>query len=151
VAKAGPMTIAPPLVGAGWWTLNGCCTPFTAIQPAENPHRDARVAGGTRISSPEIFAIDFVRVKGTRWFEDDGTTNQQYPYFGADILSVAAGEVVATHDGMEESIPGQLPTNLQKPQDYGGNFVLVRIARHVYAYYAHLQTGSVAVSVGDHV
>src|SRR5262249_42117658 len=59
VAKAGAMTIAPPLVGAGWWTLNGCCTPFTAIQPAENPHRDARIAGGTHIGSPEIFAIDF--------------------------------------------------------------------------------------------
>lgn len=149
VAAAPAMTVLPPLVGAGWLTANGCCTPFSALLP-DNPHRDARLAASTRIGTPEIFAIDFERVRGASLFAGNGSTNQKWFGFGAAVHSVAAGEVVATHDGMEENIPLQLPT-LHTPQDYGGNFVIVRIAPHVYAFYAHLMTGSVAVSVGDHV
>jgi len=151
VAAAPAMTVLPPLVGAGWGTLNGCCTPFTALPNFSNLHRDTRIAASTRIGSPEIFAIDFLRVTGGRLFTGNGTTNQQWFGFGATVYSVAAGEVVATHDGMAENIPLELPTTVHTPQDYAGNFVIVRIAPHVYAFYAHLKTGSVAVSVGQHV
>ena len=150
VAAAPAMTVLPPLVGAGWVTLNGCCTPFTALPTLSNVHRDARLAASTRIGSPEIFAIDFLRVTGGRLFKGNGTTNQQWFGFGATVYSVAAGEVVATHDGMQEDIPFEFPT-LHTPQEFGGNFVIVRIAPDVYASYFHLMTGSVAVSVGDHV
>src|SRR5215470_13428149 len=151
VAAAPAMTVLPPLVGAGWVTLNGCCTPFTALPTLSNVHRDARLAASTRIGSPEIFAIDFLRVTGGRLFKGNGTTNQQWFGFGATVYSVAAGEVVFTHDGMQEDIPFELPTTVHTPQEFGGNFVIVRIAPHVYAFYAHLKTGSVAVSVGQHV
>ena len=151
VAAAPAMTVLPPLVGAGWVTLNGCCTPFTALPHFSNLHRDTRIAASTRIGSPEIFAIDFLRVTGGRLFKGNGTTNQQWFGFGATVYSVAAGEVVFTHDGMQEDIPFELPTTVHTPQEFGGNFVIVRIAPHVYAFYAHLKTGSVAVSVGQHV
>ena len=38
-----------------------------------------------------------------------------------------------------------------KPEDYGGNYVLIRISPDVYAFYAHLQPGSIGVKVGDRV
>jgi hypothetical protein len=143
VSRFRALTIQPPLRGPGWAAINGCCTP--------NAHRNARVAAGTRIGTPETFAIDFVRVNDNRFYQGDGKTDAQYPYFGAPVYAVAAGTVVAIHDGMDESIPFQPPTTLHKPEDFGGNYVLIRQAAGVYAFYAHLQKGSVGVAVGQKV
>ncbi len=135
--------IEPPLRGAGWTGINACRTP--------NTHRNVRVATGTRIGTAETFAIDSVRVDGNRFYQGNGSTNAQYPYFGAPVYAVAAGTVVALHDGMDESIPFQPATTLHKPEDFGGNYVLIRQAKGVYAFYAHMQKGSVAVVVGQQV
>jgi hypothetical protein len=89
------ITIEPPLRGAGWTGINACCVP--------NAHRNVRVASGTRIGTAETFAVDYVRVDHNRFYQGDGGTNAQYPYFGAPIYAVAAGTVVALHDGMDES------------------------------------------------
>jgi len=136
------ITILPPLEGAGWTSINGCCTP--------NTHRNVRVAAGTRIGTAETFAIDYVRVDGNRFYQGDGKTFAQYPFFGAPVHAVAAGVVVALHDGMDDTIPFQQP-DLRKPEDFGGNYVLIRLADGVYAWYAHLQKGTVAVKMGEHV
>jgi murein DD-endopeptidase MepM/ murein hydrolase activator NlpD len=37
----------------------------------------------------------------------------------------------------------------QTKKDYGGNHVILKIAPNVFALYAHLHTGSIAVNVGD--
>ncbi len=137
------IAIRSPLAGPGWGALNGCCVP--------NIHRSVRIAAGTRLATPETFAIDWIRIDNGRFFEGDGKTNEQYPYFGDDVLSVADGDVVALHDGMPESIPFEPPTTVHKPEDYGGNYVLVRIADGTYALYAHLQPGSISVKVGDRI
>ena len=143
VSPLRAITIQPPLRGAGWAAFNGCCTP--------NAHRNVRVAAGTRIGTAETFAIDFLRVDVNRFYEGNGKSNAQYPYFGAPVHAVAAGNVVARHDGMEESTPFQPATTLHKPEDFGGNYVLIRQAEGVYAFYAHLQKSSVAVAVGQRV
>jgi murein DD-endopeptidase MepM/ murein hydrolase activator NlpD len=52
---------------------------------------------------------------------------------------------------MEESVPFQPATTLHKPEDFGGNYALIRQTEGVYAFYAHLQKGSVAVAVGQRV
>jgi hypothetical protein len=134
------IAIAPPLSGPGWASLNGCCVP--------NIHRNVRIAAGTRIATPETFAIDWIQVRGDKFFEGEGAANAQYPYFGAEVKAVADGEVIALHDGMEESEPMEegkpfmRPQTVLKPEDYGGNYVLVRIKPDVYAFYAHLQPGT---------
>ena len=137
------IAIRSPLSGPGWGALNGCCVP--------NIHRNVRLAAGTRMATPEAFAIDWIRIDGGKFFTGDGKANEQYPYFGAAVTAVGDGEVVALHDGMPESIPFQPPTTVHAPADYGGNYVLQRIAPDVYAFYAHLQPGSLAVKVGDRV
>jgi hypothetical protein len=148
VDTQGAIAIAPPLSGPGWAALNGCCVP--------NVHRNVRIAAGTRIATPETFAIDWIQVQDNKFFEGDGKANGQYPYFGAEVKAVADGEVIALSDSMEESEPLEegkpfiRPQTVLKPQDYGGNYVLLRIKPDVYAFYAHLQPG-LTVKVGDQV
>lgn len=140
-----PPVIAPPLHGAGWADLNGCCDLTSA-------HRSVRlVADGTRWVKPETFAIDWVQVQGTRLFTGSGTRNEQYFSFGAPVTAVADGTVVAVQDGAPEGTPNQPPTSVKLPSDYGGNGVVEQIAPGVWAMYEHLQPGSIAVRVGEKV
>src|SRR5262245_49982837 len=143
VSRSEPVTLVAPLSGPGWAAMNGCCVP--------NVHRDVRIAAGTRIATPETFAIDWIQLKGDRFFEGDGKQNKQFPYFGAEVRAVADGEIVVLRDGMAESVPFQPPTTVHAPDDYGGNFVMLRIRPDVYALYAHLQPGKMKVRLGDKV
>ena len=64
---------------------------------------------------------------------------------------MADGEVVALRDGMPESQPFMPPKTVHAPNDYGGNYVIIRIRPDVYALYAHLQAGKIAVKIGEKV
>jgi hypothetical protein len=144
VAHAPPLIIKPPLKGKGWFAVNGCCGP--------NVHRDTRIAiDGSHIATSETFAIDWTRVENGRMFEGDGAANEQHYAFGADLLAVAEGTVVSARDGMPEEAPFKPVVSVKAPEDYGGNHVILEIAPQVFAVYAHMQTGSVAVKVGDRV
>jgi hypothetical protein len=136
--------IAPPLSGEGWWNGNGCCL--------TTGHRSHRLAvDGQRFVTPETFTIDFEQVRGTRVFKGDGTRNEQYFGFGAKVSSVADGKVVFVRDGLPEQAPGAAPLDPEGPLDFGGNQVVVRMGRGVYAQYYHLQTGSISVRKGERV
>src|SRR3712207_6331441 len=78
VPRRPASVIAPPLSGEGWFNGNGCCEP--------TPHRSFRTAAdGLRFTTPETFAIDWVQVRDDRLFEGDGTQNEQYFAFGAEV------------------------------------------------------------------
>jgi hypothetical protein len=135
--------IAAPLAGNGWLASSACCRP--------NVHRDLRVAiDGRRIATAETFAVDWSRVRGDRIFDGDGSRNEQHYAYGADVLAVADGTVVSIEDGKPDATPNRtmVPETIS---DYGGNHVILRIAPEVFALYAHLQPGSLAVKVGDRV
>jgi Peptidase family M23 len=137
------IVIRPPVKGDGWLAGAACCKP--------NVHRDERIAiDGVRIATAETFAVDLVRVRQDRIFDGDGKTVEQYYGFGEDVLAVADGTVVSVHDGMSDQTPFVLMTP-KSTSDYGGNNVMVEIAPHVFAWYAHLRQGSVGVKVGDAV
>jgi hypothetical protein len=137
------IVIRPPLTGNGWLATTACCKP--------NVHRDERIAiDGIRIETGETFAVDWAKVKNDRLFDGDGKRVEQYYGFGEDVLAVADGTVVSIHDGM----PDQTPFVLMVPKsksDYGGNNVVLEIARNVFAWYAHLHQGSLTVKIGDAV
>ena len=144
VPRRPATVIAPPLSGEGWWNGNGCCL--------TTGHRSHRLAvDGLRFVTPETFAIDFEQVRGTRTFEGDGTRNEQYFGFGAKVSSVANGKVVFVRDGLPEQTPGADLLNVERPLDFGGNQVVVRMDRGVYAQYYHLQPGSIEVQKGERV
>jgi murein DD-endopeptidase MepM/ murein hydrolase activator NlpD len=63
---------------------------------------------------------------------------------------VARGVVVRTQDGFVDNVPvGSLPPITL--DNIGGNYIVVDIGRGHFAYYAHLQPGSLRVHVGDRV
>lgn len=137
--------IAPPVRGDGWLANNGCCA-------AESIHRAIRVpVDGARIGKQETFAIDFARLRDGEPFVGDGTRPEDWYGFGAEVLAVADGTVVAVTDGYPEQVSPPAITGMTKPADFGGNTVVLEIAPGVYAGYAHLQPGSITVAVGQQV
>jgi Peptidase family M23 len=137
------IVIRSPLAGVGWLVTSGCCKP--------NVHRDERIAiNGARIETAETFAVDWGKVRGDRLFDGEGKTVEQFYGFGEDVLAVADGTVVSMHDGMSDATPFVVMTP-QSTSDYGGNNLMLEIAPHVFAWYAHLRQGSLKVKVGDAV
>ncbi len=145
VSTEQPAVISPPLDGPRWLDANGCCD-MTAHRMAMNPLDGSLWAA-------ERFAIDYVQLSpnGTL-FSGNRAAPESYPYFGAAIHAVADGPVVAVLDGLPEQVAGKSPTGLPLDQ-YGGNHVVQDISgggtEKRYAFYAHLQTGSVKVKPGD--
>jgi hypothetical protein len=143
VGRRPLLVIAPPIHGPGWLNANSCCDALSI-------HRAGRNAvDGDHFVTPETFAIDWVQIRDDRAFSGDGQRVQQWFGYGADITAVAAGTVVFVHDGVPDQPPFTLPPSLAEPLDAGGNQVIIQIAPDVWAFYAHLQPGSVAVEVGD--
>jgi N-acyl-D-amino-acid deacylase len=137
--------IGPPLSGDSWLAANG---------PSNTSgHRRSLLAldGAARI--PQRFAIDWLQLM------PDGSThtgdpkdNKNYYAYGEEAIAVADGIVSAIKDGIPENVPG--PTSRAVPitlETVGGNHVIVNLGDGVYAFYAHLQPGSIKVKVGDKV
>jgi hypothetical protein len=144
VGQRAPVVVAPPLRGGRWLVGNGCCALVTAHRGATLP-----INGSTYVA--ERFAIDFVRLDADgRLFTGDKATLTSYPFFGAEIHAVADGTVVATENGMPEQVPGSLPAGATI-HDAAGNHVVVDIGDGRFAFYAHLQPGSVRVKPGERV
>ena len=142
--RRAPVVIAPPLRGSGWLNLNGCCSEPTA------PHRNVVLSQNGTYVTPEIFAIDWIRLVDGRPYTGDGKQNSDWPGYGAPLYAVADGTVVSTVDNLPD-IPPRAAPNLKGPQDYGGNSVSIKIGPARYAVYAHLQPGSVRVRRGQGV
>ncbi len=138
-----PISIAPPLNGPNWLDGDSCCD-MSAHRTALNP-----IDG--EIWAAERFAIDYVQLgPDGRLFTGAETQLDSYPYVGSDVVAVGEGPVVSVVDGLPEQVPGTAPTDLPL-EEYGGNHVVQDLGGGNYAFYAHLQTGSVQVQPGDHL
>ncbi|MGU3498211.1 M23 family metallopeptidase [Mycobacterium sp. C31M] len=141
VSDREPVVIAPPLRGPNWWNGDGCCG-MSAHRMAINPI-DGELWGAER------FAIDYVQLQGdNRLFNGAVDDVNSYRYYGADVVAVADGPVVAILDGLPEQVPGKSPTGLALAE-YGGNHVVQDIGGGNYAFYAHLQGGTIEAKPGD--
>jgi len=143
VGRSRAIEIGRPLRGPRWVTGNGCCNPI-------NAHRGATLSIDGTLRVPERFAIDWVQLAPSgRLFEGPINQLSSYAYFGDPIYSVAKGRVVGVQDGLPEQTPGSLPGGTV--QTAGGNYIVVKLAPKRFAFYAHLQPGSLRVEVGDRV
>ena len=144
VAK-GPIVISPPLRGSEWLAGNG---------PSNTSgHRRAMIPTGGGVHIAQRFAIDFVQLNPEgRTFSGDQKDNKNYRCYGAEALAVADGVIVATKDGIPENVPGAtsraVPITLET---VGGNHVIIDLGNGRFAFYAHLQPGSLRVKNGDKV
>jgi murein DD-endopeptidase len=144
VAEA-PVLISPPLRGAEWLSANG---------PSNTSgHRRALIPTAGRARIAQRFAIDFVQLREDgRTFTGDQKDNRNYRCYGAEVLAVADGKVVGTKDGIPENVPG--PASRAVPitlETVGGNYVILDLGHGRFAFYAHLQPGSLRVKPGETV
>ncbi len=142
VSREQAVEVQPPLRGSGWVVGNGCCSP-------PNAHRGATLSIDGTVHVPERFAIDFVQLDSQRrLFVGPIDQNESYPYFGDPIYSATSGKVVTVVDQYQEQIPGSLPEG-QTVQTAGGNHVVVDMGDDLFAFYAHMQPGSIKVKEGQ--
>jgi Peptidase family M23 len=139
-----PVVIAPPLRGPSWWDGNGCCA-------SRSPHRGAVLAVNGAFYAPERYAIDFVQLdQQGRLFNGPKDQLSSYAFFGQPIYAVADGVVVNRMDGLPEQVPGKNPTDITAAMA-GGNFIVQDIGGGAFAFYAHLQPGSLRFELGQKI
>ncbi len=139
------LVIGAPLSGDHWVAANG---------PSNTSgHRRALIPIDGHAAIAQRFAIDWVQVgKDGQTYRGDPKDNKNYYAFGHDALAVADGVVAAVLDGIPNNVPGidsrAQPITLA---NVGGNYVQLDVGGGMYAFYAHLQPGSLRVKVGDKV
>lgn len=138
--------IAAPLRGGRWLAVNG-------LDSTTGVHRGSVQSVGGRLYDAQRFAIDWMLLGDDDTLSSgDPTSTSSYHGFGAEVLAVADGSVVAVLDALDDQAPGTLPDPTDITIDtVDGNHVILEIGDGVYAFYAHLEKGSINVSEGDRV
>jgi murein DD-endopeptidase len=145
VSRTKLLALGPPLHGSGWMALNG---PGNA-----SGHRRALIPVDGRACIAQRFAIDWVNLGANgRTFDGDQNENKTHYAYGRDVLAVAEATVATVKDGIPENVPGinsrAVPITLET---VGGNHIILDLGRGQFAFYAHLQPGSIRVKVGEQV
>jgi murein DD-endopeptidase MepM/ murein hydrolase activator NlpD len=114
-------------------------------------HRRALIPVNGRAYISQRYAIDWVELyPDGKTYQGDPADNKNYRAYGHEIHAVADGIVTETKDGIAQNTPGAkslaIPITLET---IGGNHVIADMGNGLYAFYAHMQPGSLRVKVGD--
>jgi hypothetical protein len=145
VDKNPVAVISPPLTGEDWVAANGPSN--TSL------HRRALIPINGHAYISQRFAIDWVQLNADgKTYTGERGDNKNYRAYGAEIHAVADGVVTQVKDGIPQNIPGAnsraVPMTLET---ISGNHVIMDIGNGLYAFYAHMQPGSLRVKIGDKV
>lgn len=146
LAETRPVVLGPPLAGDGWVVANGCCS-------ARGAHRGAVMPISGRLRDAQRFAIDWMRIDAEgRLLHGDPASATSYLAYDQPVLAVADATVSEVLDGLEDQRPGTLPDpTTMTIANVDGNHVILELGGGLYAFYAHLKTGSVRVRQGERV
>ena len=137
-------TIGAPLRGGPWVAVYN--------ESWELGHRRVLYATEGRVHVPGRFAIDWIKVDTNgKYFQGDGSKITDWFGYGAEVIAVSDGVVVATRDWIAENshvVEGVQRTSLENAS---GNFVTLDLGQGRYAFYEHLKPGSIRVRQGDRV
>lgn len=137
------LELSPPLRGGRWAAL---------YEPSmERGHRRVLYTVGGRARLPGRFAIDFLGVDAEgKTHRGSGERPSDYFGYGADVLAVSDGVIVAMRDDFTE--PETLAAAPERVTigDATGAYVALDIGGGRYAFYEHLRPG-IAVKVGQKV
>ena len=132
-------------------------TPISVSPPLRGDKVLAIIAHGPvtindRLSHAQRYAIDFGRLNqaGDGLFDGDPLRNESYAIYGDEVFAAAPGTIVAIRNDMAENTPPIEPP-FTTFDDVAGNRVVQHLGGDLYALYAHMQPGSVRVSVGQRV
>lgn len=141
--------LGPPVEAANWIADDG-----PGNEPDNHHRRGVHVFGGQPVIS-ERYAIDWQQVQNGSSFSGDPKDRTSYFSYGKPVLAVVDARVILMQDGLPENTPGHgdefhpaAPITLDT---LGGNMIVLDIGQGEYAYYLHLQPGSVRVKTGDRV
>lgn len=102
----------------------------------------------------QSFAYDLTRRgRSGKTFEGDPRKNASYPAYGQSVVAMAEGVIVALNDSVPDNRPGRLPSReqqLTRPQDLGGNYVVIDHGQGEFSATMHLQPG-LKLRVGERV
>jgi murein DD-endopeptidase len=145
VLRETPVVLNPPLRGGPWAAIYD---PMLM-----GGHRTAIYTTGGRARIPARFAVDWVRVPGGGAIETDSTPRPaDWNGRGSEVLAVADAVVAAAMDDIPDNpdIPSASDRPMT-PERASGNYVTLDLGRGRFAFYEHLQRGSVLVKAGDRV
>jgi murein DD-endopeptidase len=138
-----PLVLGPPLSAGPWAAI---------YEPSwERGHRRVIYTANGKARIPGRFAIDFIRLDNQgRYATGDNNTIKNWYGYGNDVLAVADGIIASTRDDFSES-----PTLSAHPayaaDKATGNFISIDIGNNHFAFYEHLQPGSIKVKPGQPV
>jgi Peptidase family M23 len=141
--------LGPPVDGEDWLAEDG------PSNDQDNHHRRGVVILNGQSVDSRRFAIDWKQVKEGVPFSGDARDAHSYYCHGQAVLAVADGRVITARDGLPENIPGHgdafhpaVPITLET---VAGNTITLDLGDGQFAYYMHLQPGSLRVKAGDRV
>lgn len=146
ISRAPLPVLAPPLRGAGWVAINGCCNSGIV-------HRGSFQGIDGSLYDAQRFAIDWMRVNAKGEFvQGDPADVNHYVDYATEVHAVADGTVVDVLDDLPDQVPGKLPDPTRITlRTVDGNHVTIDMGHGLYVFYAHLKKGTVRVKLGDHV
>lgn len=141
--------ISAPVEGRGWTADDG-----PGNSETNHHRRGVLTLGGSAVNSRR-FAIDWKQYQNGSSFSGNSRVVQDYYCYGKNVYAVSNGRVITAKDGLPNNIPGHgeqfhpaVPTTFQT---IAGNNITIDIGYGQYAYYMHLQPGSLLVKTGDRV
>lgn len=140
-----PLELGPPLRGGPWVAVYNEAWP--------RGHRRVLYAINGRLHVPGRFAIDWIKVdaQGRYARGDEAAAGNWYGY-GEDVIAVADAVVASASDDIAEEDSVTVHATRKVPlQDASGNYVSLDLGDGHYAFYEHLQPGSIRVKAGDRV
>jgi Peptidase family M23 len=141
--RGTPLRLAPPLRGDRWLAANGPSN--------DTHHRRSWLAYKGRPLFPERFAIDFVRLHENGPTNGDPAENRSWRGYGAEVIAVANARVASITDGVPDNVPANHAPSGMTLDTMGGNLVVLDLGKDLYAFYSHLQPGSIRVKPDDRV
>ena len=139
VASQAVTMLDPPLGGGPWVAI---------YDPLlKGGHRTAIYTVEGRARIPGRFAIDFIALPPAGVLvRNPAVRPDNWNGFGSDVLAVADGTVAAALDDTPDETPKPVPL-----EHASGNYVAIDLGDGRFAFYEHLQRGSLAVKTGQRV
>jgi hypothetical protein len=140
-----PLVLSPPISGGDWLLANGPSN--------SSDHRRFVTAIDGKVKASQRFAIDLMKFgEDGKLVHGDASKNENWISYGEQVLTTADGIVSAVNDSMPENVP-LAPHRAVKMtrENIGGNYIIIDLGTNRFAFYGHLQPGSILVKVGDRV
>ncbi|MGH9772111.1 MAG: M23 family metallopeptidase [Candidatus Acidiferrales bacterium] len=137
------LVIGPPLRGNNYVSADSCCDSAR--------HRRAALPVNGAVWLAQRYAVDWEELNDqNRIYAGPKAALSSYTIWGKPVLAVADGRVVTAINNEPDQPPGSFPSGLSVDQA-DGNAVILDLGHRNYAVYAHMQQGSVRVTVGQRV